>query len=296
MAAERALKADLLDNMEDEDFPFLIPAVYPKRTLRDVSVVSRILGELYKQADYNEDSIIEFCTRLTQIIKLANGPGTDGAGEGGKHHPDIFNGQCAYLGTQPSLTSGCKLAQIHPKLSRFLDLITNTIIAFFSRVASIQPALLRNDVFSQKCLAPFATLIKALYYFASSKIAIPFCYRLLTFKRDINIIFGAPPGADKFDKMTYATKSALPTDTISDYDILIETANRRAYTCGRGIVQIGCKKVAGRQVVAIHKSVSEDDDSEDQMSLLDQLVCGGARRTRRGRKQRKTRRARTLRR
>jgi hypothetical protein len=292
MAAERALKANLF-NLEEEDFLFLVPVVGSRPALTKSSRFIDILGKLYEQADYNEDSIIEFCTSLTQIIKFAYGPGTSTSAG---FNPEIFDGKCAYLGTTPSSSSGCKLSDVNPKLSRFLDLITNTIIAFFSRVASIQPALLRNDVFSQKCIAPFATLIKSLYYFAGGKIAIPFCYRLLTFKRDINIIFGAPPGADKFDKMTYATKSALPTDTISDYDILIETADRRAYTCGRGIVQIGCKKVAGRQVVAIHKSVSEDDDSEDQMSLLDHQFCGGARRTRRGRKQRKTRRARSLRR
>lgn len=293
MAAASALKADLLANFNEDDVQYLFPAEGFKPVMRRITVTRNHLNELYAEHEYIEDDIIDFCTSLTEIIRLANGPGTH-TSEG--FHPEIFNSKCAYLGTPPSSSSGCKLKSIHDKLNRFIDLITNTITAFFSRIASIRPELLKNDIFARQCIGPFANLIKALYYFAGGKIGIPFCYRLLTFVRDINIIFGAPPGAYAFAHMTDADISALKTHMISDADILVETSNWRDYICGRGIVQIECKKIKGRQVVAIHKSVSTEDDNEDQMTLLDHKFCGGARKTRKSLKRRKNRRTRGTRR
>jgi len=166
---------------------------------------------------------------LTKIITLESGE--DGV------NPEIYEDQCAYLNTPPSATLGCKQHDIHPKLSRFIVLITSTILAFFRPIALNQPNLLQNQVFSQECIQPFTVLIQALYYFVGRTLAVAFCHRLRRFVQDVNILFGAQPGAEMLARMDNDAKAALPLGNTSDSDILVETSAWRDYTCGRGIVQ-----------------------------------------------------------
>lgn len=57
-------------------------------------------------------------------------------------------------------------------------------------------------------------------------------------------------------------------------DFLFKQTSGSGYTCGRGILTLTCSKT-DNNFIAIHKTVSEEDMSIEQESLLTEPVCGG---------------------
>lgn len=158
--------------------------------------------------EVTKETIKQFIDGLQIIIHIAKG--------------DIHNGRswktrpgCLYTGIKGKPVGGlinCKNPSLDSRTSKFIDIISNTILLYFKKVSKTKKELLENKNFI-KLIGDFADLLASLYYFTAQNYSGKrLCNRFSNLVKNINAIFG--------------------------YPIIVQTGINGEIMCGHGIVHV----------------------------------------------------------
>lgn len=200
--------------------------------------------------EVNTETIKQFISIMQNIIHIANGDKYDGRSW-------RKQGGCLYTGNQPLPVQGgvtCKKPSLDIRTTKFIDIISNTILLYFKKVSRTKKDLLENKNFI-KVIGDLTDLLALIYYFTGTNYSgNRLCNRFSNLVRNINSIFG--------------------------YSIIVQTGKNGKHMCGHGIAHVTKDDI---HLIAVHEG-KEDDGSIDVASLRELGYAVGGTRKRKNNK------------
>lgn len=242
----------------------------PKIPASDATVILsrkylRLLKKTYNLPQYTIENIKSFFGLLENIIRVSDG-------EILHNNVWVKSSVCSYTSSAISALVGsdgiklfCKMRSLDPRTQKYIDIISNSIVLFITKVSRANPELLSNNTFSD-VIIDFADLLARLYYFVGSKYSgTRLCNRFNSLVQNINSIFYR----------------------IHAYNIILQTGQDGKFMCGHGVLPI--KTEDGKSVVAIHEGKTDGSIESESLLAKRYKLLGGSRKKRNMRKNTKTR-------